>query len=95
MGGLQGRDLKVGTEAEIQRNATCWLSLDDFLSVLSYTTQDWLSKDDTTPNGLGPPTSISNQEMPYRLAYRQPDGGIFLIEVLFPCDASCIKLTIS
>lgn len=61
LGGSQGRNLEVGAEAYRERNAACWLSLDDFLSLVSYTTQDHLSRDDITHSGLGPPISVNNQ----------------------------------
>lgn len=44
------------------------LSLHGFLS--SYTIQKHLPKGGITDSGLGPPTSIVNKKMQYRLAFR-------------------------
>jgi hypothetical protein len=51
----------------------------DLLSLLSYKTQDHLFTGGTVSSGL----DISHQSIPYRLAHRQPDGGIFLNQGTF------------
>ena len=49
------------------------------VQLLCYTTLDHLPRGGTTSDGLGPPTSIINQEND-QLAYSQSGGGIFSVE---------------
>lgn len=56
----QGRNLKARTKPEATRKAAYWLVLCDLL--LSYTSQDYVSKGGITHIGLGPPISIITQE---------------------------------
>lgn len=56
-----GKELEAGTEADREVVLlTYWLTLRGLLSLLSFSIQDHYLKGDTTPNGLGSSTSISN-----------------------------------
>lgn len=73
------------SETQPRTDAACWLAPCDLLCLLSYTIQDQLPRCGTVPSGLGPCTSIMNQENapPTDLlpgSYR----GTFSIEPLFP-----------
>lgn len=69
--------VKAGTQLEqvpggrsLCRDQAYWLVPPSLLSLLYYKTQDYQPKDDTTRNGLGPPTSTTNlKNMSYRVAY--------------------------
>jgi hypothetical protein len=41
------------------KNAAYWLASPELLSLLSYRTQDYKTRDGTTHNGLGPPRLIT------------------------------------
>ena len=58
----QGRNLKAGADAEAMERAAYWLASTGLLSLLSYRTQDHQPRDGTTHNGLGPLTSVTNEE---------------------------------
>ena len=60
--GFYGRNLEAGTIAERGEDAAYVLAPHGSHSLLSYTTEDHLSKGGTTHSGLGHPTSIINQE---------------------------------
>ena len=51
------------------RSGTYWLALHGLLSLLSYRTQDHLIRVVRPHNHLGPPTSITNSGMLYRLTF--------------------------
>lgn len=59
------------------RNSAYWLVYPGLLSLLPSTTQDRLSKTDTTPSVLGPPISIVNQTSALKLAWRKSDRGSY------------------
>lgn len=48
------------------KNAASWLASLSLLSLFSHIVQDHLPRGGTPHNGLGPPLSITNQEMTYR-----------------------------
>ena len=52
----QGRSLEAGADAEAMEGAAYCLASRGLLSLLSYRTQDYQPRDNTTHNGLGPPT---------------------------------------
>lgn len=60
----QDRHLQTGTGAEATEAAAYWPIPCGWLSLLSYAFQDHLPRGGTAHNGLGPPTSITNQENP-------------------------------
>lgn len=68
------------------RNATCRLALYELFSLLSLTTQHH------QPYNVAPTVSralisITNQETPFSLAYRQSDGSTFSADSLFSDDS--------
>jgi hypothetical protein len=56
----QDWNLEAGADAEPMEECCPWLGPHGLLSLLSYKTQDHQPRGDSTPNGLGPPLSISN-----------------------------------
>jgi hypothetical protein len=64
-----GGNLEAGADAEAMEDAAYWLVPHGLLSLLSYRTQDHQPKHGTTHSGPGPPTSVTNKKMPYRLNY--------------------------
>jgi hypothetical protein len=58
----QARNLEAGADAEAVEGAASWLAPHGLLSLLSYRTQDHQPCSGHTHNGLGPSTSISNEE---------------------------------
>ena len=50
----QGRNLEAGADAEAMEDAAYWLASPGLLSLLSYRTQDYQSRDGTTHNGPSP-----------------------------------------
>ena len=61
-GGTQGKNLEAGTEAENIRKCYSLTCHHGLLSLLSYTTQDHLSRGATNHSGLDPPASTINEE---------------------------------
>ena len=59
--GRQGRNSKE-LKQNPQGNAIYWLTSSGLLNFLSDAAQDYLPRDSATHSGLGPPTTISNQE---------------------------------
>lgn len=74
------------------RNAVFWLAPQSLLSLLFCTTQENLPRDVTTHRGLGPPTSIINEESaPSDLPTYQSYGNIFSIEIpSFQVTIACV-----
>lgn len=60
-------------------DAAYWLVPPSLLDLLSYT-QDHLPSDGVTHSGLGPPTSVINQEKPTDLPMGHLDGSNFSVE---------------
>lgn len=72
---------EAGTEAEIM-NTVVWLAFHGLLSCFLIAPRT-TAQGDTSHSGLGPPTSIKNQEKcPTNLPKDQRCGGISLTEVL-------------
>jgi len=56
------RNLEAGTDAEAMEEAAYWLVPFGLLSLPSYSTQNYLSRDSTTACGMGPLTPASPQD---------------------------------
>lgn len=56
------KNLEAGIQAESGRNAAYWLVLCGVLSLFSYITQNSQPRGGTAYSGLGPLTSVINQE---------------------------------
>lgn len=66
-GTQQGRNMETGTDKATLRSIHYWFAIYGMPSLLSYRTHEHQLRDGTTQNGLGPPTSITNKEITYRL----------------------------
>ena len=65
-----------------------------WLSILSYTIQNHLPRHSNTHNGLGLPTSVTNQEnAPQPCLQANLVGAFFQLDSSFLNDSSCVKLT--
>lgn len=56
----QAKSLKAGADAQAMEVCPCRLVPHDLLSLLSYGTPDYQSRNGLAHNGLGPPPSITN-----------------------------------
>lgn len=87
--GSQSRHSKQELSRNLGRMGLTSL-LSSLFSQLSYTVQDHPPKGDTTLSELDPPTTIITREIPYRLANRQSDEAVFLVQV--PSSYMCLDL---
>lgn len=93
--GKSRQKLKAGTKAEAIELRACWFAPHGLLTLLSYRTQDHLSRGGATHNEVDISTPIINQEnalQGYLLASRLKD--FFLTDLLSShIVLACIKLT--
>lgn len=85
----QGRSLRQELKAEATESTAT-----GSLSLLSYTTQGHLLRDDIIHSGLGPPASISHQEnAPQTCSQAKRMRSIFSVIIFSLVTLACFKLT--